>query len=119
MMIPRLNAFTFAPAAMQELQSLLAADITVYAHSGGKVAASPEPIVGLESVMQLHRNLAMIIAKHMSQVVRYALINGVPGFVTMDCDGILQTTALQIEGGKVVAVYVTLNPDKPRHVGRG
>jgi RNA polymerase sigma-70 factor, ECF subfamily len=48
--------------------------------------------------------------------VRYCLINGLPGFLTVEGGGILQTTALEIEDGRVVAVYVTRNPDKLRHV---
>ena len=33
----------------------------------------------------------------MSRFVRYGLINGLPGFVTIEQDDTLQTTALQIE----------------------
>jgi RNA polymerase sigma-70 factor (ECF subfamily) len=40
-----------------------------------------------------------------------------PGFVTVEQDGVLQTTALQIEDGKIVAIYVMRNPDKLRHLG--
>jgi RNA polymerase sigma-70 factor, ECF subfamily len=49
--------------------------------------------------------------------VRYGFINGLPGFVTIEQDDTLQTTALQIEGGKIVAMYVMRNPDKLRHLG--
>jgi hypothetical protein len=30
--------------------------------------------------------------------------------------GVLQTTALQIEDGRIAAIYVTRNPDKLRHL---
>jgi RNA polymerase sigma-70 factor (ECF subfamily) len=53
----------------------------------------------------------------MSRLVRYGFVNGLPGFVTVEQNGTLQTTALQIESGKIVAVYVTRNPDKLRHLG--
>jgi len=49
-------------------------------------------------------------------VVRYAYINGLPGFVTREPDGMLQTTALLIENDKVTAVYVMRNPDKLQHL---
>jgi RNA polymerase sigma-70 factor (ECF subfamily) len=39
-----------------------------------------------------------------------------PGFVTVEGEGTLQTTALQIEARKIVAIYVTRNPDKLRHL---
>lgn len=102
---------------MQELRSLLAADVTVYADGGGKAAAALQPIVGLGNVMQLHASLALTFAKKMSRLVRYGFINGLPGFVTVEQDNTLQTTALQIEDGKIVAIYVMRNPDKLRHLG--
>jgi len=39
-----------------------------------------------------------------------------PGFVTREADGELQTTALDIENGKIAAIYVMRNPDKLRHL---
>ena len=39
-----------------------------------------------------------------------------PGFVTREADGVLQTTALLIEDGRVRAIYVMRNPDKLRHL---
>jgi RNA polymerase sigma-70 factor (ECF subfamily) len=102
---------------MQELQSLLAADVTVYSDGGGKKPASLQPIIGIDNVVQLHTSLAAIFAKSMSRMLRYGFVNGLPGFVTIEQDGILQTTALQIEDGKIVAIYVMRNPDKLQHLG--
>jgi RNA polymerase sigma-70 factor (ECF subfamily) len=101
----------------QQLRSLLAADVAVYADGGGKAAASPKPIVGLDDVMRFHEMLARLFAKQMSRILRYGLINGLPGFVTIEPDNVLQTTALQIEDGKIVAIYVMRNPDKLQHLG--
>jgi RNA polymerase sigma-70 factor, ECF subfamily len=101
---------------MQELQSLLAADVTVYSDGGGKKPAALQPIIGIDNVVQFHASLAAIFAKSMSRMLRYGFINGLPGFVTIEQDGILQTTALQIEGGKIVAIYVMRNPDKLQHL---
>jgi RNA polymerase sigma-70 factor (ECF subfamily) len=100
---------------MQQLRSLLAADVTAYADGGGKAPAATAPMVGLADVVQLHASLAPIFAAHMSRLVRYGFINGLPGFVTVEHDT-LQTTALQIENDKIVAIYVTRNPDKLRHL---
>jgi len=102
---------------MAELRSLLSADATVYSDGGGKAPAATRPIIGLEPVMRLHSGLAHIYARSMSQLVRYGVINGLPGFITIEHDGVLQTTALQIEDGKIAAIYVTRNPDKLRHLG--
>ena len=102
---------------MQRLRSLLAADVTAYADGGGKIPASEHPVVGLTDVMELHASLAALFAEKMSRLVRYGFINGLPGFVTVEQGNILQTTALQIEGGRIAAIYVTRNPDKLRHLG--
>ena len=101
---------------MQRLRSLLAEDVTVYADGGGKVRAALEPIVGIDAVLQVHATLAPIFAAHMSQLARYGFVNGLPGFVTIEQGDTLQTTALQIEDDKIVAIYVTRNPDKLRHL---
>ena len=98
------------------MRSLLAADVSVYADGGGKIQATTQPVVGLENAMQLFASLALIFAGKMSRIVRYGLINGLPGFVTIEEDHTLQTTALQVEGNKIVAIYVMRNPDKLRHL---
>jgi RNA polymerase sigma-70 factor, ECF subfamily len=101
---------------MGQLRSLLSADVTAYADGGGKVPAAVHPIIGFEQVMQLHAGLASIYAANMSRLLRYGQINGLPGFVTIEQNATLQTTALQIENGKIVAIYVTRNPDKLHHL---
>src|SRR2546429_9217166 len=99
---------------MQQLRSLLAADITAYADGGGKARAATQPTVGLDNVMQVHVALASIFAQHMSRLVRYGFIHGFPRFVTLEPDDTPQTTAPQGEDDKVLANYVTRHPDKMR-----
>jgi len=101
---------------MQTLQGLLAADVAVYADGGGRRPAALEPIVGFENVMTLHAQLARFVAERTSRIVRYAFINGLAGFVTMEADDMLQTTALQIEDDKIATIYITRNPDKLRRL---
>jgi RNA polymerase sigma-70 factor (ECF subfamily) len=101
---------------MDELRTLLANDIVVRADGGGKVRAALRPVTGIEDVMTLQAGLARVFAAHGSRLVRYGVINGLPGFVTIEGGDTLQTTALQIEGERIVAVYVTRNPEKLRHL---
>jgi RNA polymerase sigma-70 factor, ECF subfamily len=96
---------------MDALRSLLSADVTLYADGGGKRPAATAPIVGLEPVLAFQARLAALFAQQMSKLVRYGFINGLPGFVTLEADG-LQTTALAIEDDRIVGVYVQRNPDK-------
>jgi RNA polymerase sigma-70 factor, ECF subfamily len=101
---------------MERLRALLAADVTVYADGGGKASAHTVPVAGLDDVMRLFATLASVFAMSRSRLVRYGFINGLPGFITIERGDILQTTALEIEDGRVVAVYVVRNPDKLRHM---
>lgn len=102
---------------MEGLRSLLAEDVTVHADGGGKVSAALQPVVGIEEVVRLHASLTRHFAEKPSRLMHYGRINGLPGFVTMEDGGMMQTTALQVEDGKVMAIYVVRNPDKLRHLG--
>ncbi|MEO5322933.1 sigma-70 family RNA polymerase sigma factor [Mesorhizobium sp. CC13] len=101
---------------MERLRALLAADITVYADGGGKATAHGAPLSGLDNVMRLFATFASAFAKSRSRLLRYGFINGLPGFVTVERGDILQTTALELENGRIVGIYVVRNPDKLRHV---
>jgi RNA polymerase sigma-70 factor (ECF subfamily) len=102
---------------MQQLRSLLATDVIVYADGGGKASAATEPITGFDNVVELHVLLSRVFAESMSRIQRYAFIDGLPGFVTIEPGNVVQTTALEIEDGKIAAIYVVRNPDKLRHIG--
>jgi RNA polymerase sigma-70 factor (ECF subfamily) len=97
---------------MDGLRTLLAEDVSAHADGGGKVTAATQPIFGIDRVMRLHAGLARHFTEHGSRLVRYAFINGLPGFITVEHGEVLQTTALAIEDGRVVAIYVMRNPDK-------
>jgi RNA polymerase sigma-70 factor (ECF subfamily) len=99
---------------MAELRSLLADDVTACADGGGKAPASPHPLKGAGEVIERHVQLAREFEKSPSLLVRYAFIDGLPGFVTVESGDVAQTTALWIEQGKIVSIYVVRNPDKLR-----
>jgi RNA polymerase sigma-70 factor (ECF subfamily) len=101
---------------MKALGAMLAADVSVHADGGGKRPAAMEPIVGFDAVMKVHEYLAAQFQMNGSKLVRAGFVNGLPGFITLEADGELQTTALEIEDGKVAAIYVVRNPDKLRHL---
>jgi RNA polymerase sigma-70 factor (ECF subfamily) len=101
---------------MERLRSMLAEDVTVYADGGGKASAAKRPVTGRDDVVLLFTRLATMLAAHPSHFIRFGFINGLPGFVTVEHGGILQTTALEIGPNGVAAVYITRNPDKLRHM---
>jgi RNA polymerase sigma-70 factor, ECF subfamily len=112
------NAFFAASrnGDMTALGAMLAADVSMHADGGGKRSAALQPILGYDHVMKVYEALAVLFRQHGSNLVRTALINGLPGFVTREADGELQTTAFEIDDGKITAIYVMRNRDKLRHL---
>jgi RNA polymerase sigma-70 factor (ECF subfamily) len=103
---------------MTALAGLLAADVSMHTDGGGKKPATMKPMLGLDEVMKFHTALAQFFARNGSRFLRFAVINGLPGFVTMEADDTLQTTALDIRDGRIFGIYVMRNPDKLKHVER-
>jgi RNA polymerase sigma-70 factor (ECF subfamily) len=101
---------------MQALGSLLAEDVSFQADGGGKRPAFARPILGRPVVMRTLEHLASFYRKNSSQLVRATYINGLPGLITQEADGELQTTALEIQEGRIAVIYVVRNPDKLRHL---
>lgn len=101
---------------MTALGAMLAADVSLHSDGGGKRPAAMQVVSGFKPIIKLHRSLAVLFGKYGSKLVRTGFINGLPGFVTMEADGELQTTALEVEDGRVTAIYVMRNPDKLRHL---
>jgi RNA polymerase sigma-70 factor (ECF subfamily) len=97
------------------LSSLLAEDVVLHSDGGGKVLAFHNPIRGLARMLRLFAGLAR---KHAfrPELLRLAMIDGLPGYVSIDRGALLQTTALDIRDGRIAAIYITRNPDKLRHV---
>ncbi|GLI94241.1 sigma-70 family RNA polymerase sigma factor [Methylocystis echinoides] len=101
---------------MGALRALLAEDVTASTDGGGKVPASLRPLIGIAEVMARHVQLAQEFHQSPSLLIRYAVIDGLPGFISIEGGGIVQTTALQITEDKIVAIYITRNPDKLQHL---
>ena len=99
-----------------QLGEMLAEDASLYSDGGGKRPAAGRVMLGSDEVMRSFAAIAKLARGRTRELIRYAYINGLPGFVTREPDGILQTTALLIEEGRVKAIYVMRNPDKLRHL---
>jgi RNA polymerase sigma-70 factor (ECF subfamily) len=101
---------------MAALGATLAADVSVHSDGGGKRPAAVRPVLGLRHVLRLFKGLAVMRRKYPPHSVRVAFVNGLPGFVTREADGHLQTTAFEVEDGKIAAIYIMRNPEKLRHL---
>ena len=101
---------------MTGLRAMLAGDVILHSDGGGKRSAALRVLEGIDEVMTVQTHLAHLFKDMPSRLIGFAFINGLPGFVTQEADGLPQTTALQVEGGKITAVYVMRNPDKLKGV---
>jgi RNA polymerase sigma-70 factor (ECF subfamily) len=102
------------------LKAMLTEDVALHADGGGVRPAALRTIVGLDDVMKVFTRLAERFAETGPwELIRVGRINGLPGFVTREADGILQTTALLIEDGRIAAIYLVRNPDKLKHLEPG
>ena len=97
------------------LTSLLASDARLVTDSGGKVAAALNVLEGSDRVAAF---LAGVVRKGWTDdlTVRFETINGLPGLVLSGPTGLVQTTAFELDGDVVRAIYVVRNPDKLRHL---
>jgi RNA polymerase sigma-70 factor (ECF subfamily) len=98
------------------LGTLLSQAVVIRADGGGKVNAFRNPIVGIDRVSRLYERLARKNGWGAAEWLGLARIDGLPGYVSRERGGIVQTTAFDIEAGRIVAIYITRNPDKLGHV---
>lgn len=97
------------------LTRLLASDVRIVTDGGGKVAAALNVIEGADRVAAF---LSGVVRKGWTDdmTLRFDAINGLPGLVLSGPRGLVQTTAFEIEGDVVKAIYVVRNPEKLRHL---
>ena len=112
-----LSAFVEAARSgdLQALTQLLASDVRVVTDGGGKAAAAPNVVEGSDRAA---RFLIGATRKGWREdfTLRFATINDLPGVILDSPDGPVQTSAFEIEGEVIRALYVVRNPDKLRHV---
>jgi RNA polymerase sigma-70 factor (ECF subfamily) len=101
---------------LDQLHSLLAESISFHSDGGGRKPAALRPIHGLDKVCRLFAGLAKKSQKKAPLWRKNLLINGLPGYATVEHDGTLQTTALEVKEERISAVYVMRNPEKLRHL---
>ncbi len=102
---------------MEELVSVLAADVVVYGDSGGRPPSWQRPIVGQDNVSRLMYGLGEQM-RQVNVVNRLVEINGQPGALVLDRDGrLVNVFSLDVADGAVQVIRSVINPDKLRHLG--
>lgn len=93
------------------LRAMLAEDVVLQSDGGGKVLAFLKPISGLDRILRLYAGLSRKVGSAPATLLTTIWIDGLPGFVSEE-RGLLQTTSLAIDGGRIVDIYITRNPEK-------
>lgn len=108
-----LRQFTRAVEARDEetLRALFAPDATWTADGGGRVPASPRPIVGADRIAKLVIGLQERVFRNRT-TLHLALVNGEPG-VCVRLDGeVIGVMVVECDRDRIHAVYGIVNPDK-------
>jgi RNA polymerase sigma-70 factor, ECF subfamily len=97
------------------LRACLAEDAVLLSDGGGKRPAALVPVTGADNIARLLEAVGRNASPGAFRT-REAQINGMPGFIIAEPTGGIQTVALDIDGGKITAIYVMRNPDKLRGI---
>lgn len=97
---------------MAALTQLLAPDAVLLADGGGVRLAVRNPILGRDKVARFFAGLARKRGPSAPNRPHLGPINGLPGYVTLESDGLPQSTAFKIENGQIAAIYIVRNPHK-------
>jgi RNA polymerase sigma-70 factor, ECF subfamily len=102
---------------VESLVGMLAADVVAYADGGGKATAFPRPVHGRDKVVRLLQAGATRGARLSVSDVRLAEINGQPGAMFLDTNGVpVVAVSLDIADGQVQAMHAVSNPEKLEHL---
>ena len=93
---------------LERLVTLLDPDVVFRGDGGGRVSALPRAVRG---AVEVARRL-LDYNRRPARSVRAASVNGAPGLVLDDADGIRTVMAFTVDAGRVVALDVVRNPDK-------
>jgi RNA polymerase sigma-70 factor, ECF subfamily len=102
---------------VEDLVGMLAADVVAYADGGGKATAFPRPVHGRDKVVRLLRGPAARGERLSVSGMRPAEINGQPGALFLDPDGVpVVAVSLDIADGLVQTLHAVSNPEKLAHL---
>jgi RNA polymerase sigma-70 factor (ECF subfamily) len=111
-----MGAFATAVATgdVDGLAKLLAHDAVLYSDGGGKRRAALNPVHGAGKIVRFVEGIArkFPFVVHASRPAR---INGLPGLVLHTEEG-PETMSIEIDGDKIVTIYIVRNPDKLKHL---
>jgi RNA polymerase sigma-70 factor (ECF subfamily) len=99
---------------VDRLMAVLDPDVVLRADAGGRVPAPRKPVQGAERVGRAVLGLAR---KGLAGAeVEIVDVNGAPGMLVREASGDVSVGAFTVDGGRITAIDVVVNPDKLGHV---
>jgi len=96
-----------AEGDLERLVTMLDPDVVWRGDGGGKVASRP----GAQGAERVAAALLALTQRPPRQIAM-ATVNGAPGLVLRDADGVLSVISFTVDGGRIAAIDVVRNPDK-------
>jgi RNA polymerase sigma-70 factor, ECF subfamily len=97
-----------------DLLALLADDATLYTDGGGVVNAAGRPIQTADRISRFFVGIRQRAAAEIA--FRYTRINGRFGALVFVNDQLDRSISFELEGDRIVAIYMVRNPEKLRHL---
>jgi RNA polymerase sigma-70 factor (ECF subfamily) len=108
-LIEKFKAATEA-ADEQALLALFTTDVVWTADGGGKAAAGPKPLEGVDRVVTLLMGISR--RWRTDRMLEITSVNGEPGLVVRDGHRVTAVMAFELERDRIARVYAVINPDK-------
>lgn len=99
---------------LRGLTQLLTTNAVLHSDSGGKVRSARRHILGAERIARMFASIHRRNGPGRSASV--VTINGQPGLLMQDYNGLIQTLAFDFSKGSISAIYLVRNPEKLRHL---
>jgi len=107
----------FERGDLEQLEALLADDVTLRGDGGGKAPALARSMRGRVHVGRTLLAWARSAARF-GGTLRQVEVNGEPGAMTLDRDGkVISVITLDVAEGRIQTVNSLVNPEKLRHLG--
>lgn len=98
------------------LQALLTETAALHSDGGGRKRAALRVVEGARNIACFFAGLARKGITAEPIWTRQVRIDGLPGILSVEHDGTLQTTAIEVCDGRIQTIFVVRNPDKLRHL---
>jgi RNA polymerase sigma-70 factor, ECF subfamily len=100
----------------EALKAILSEDVVVYTDGGGRRPAALNLLQGFDRVSRFFLGLRRKGGGLLPEIIYRGRINAAPGFITLEKDGLPQAVSIEVEAGRIAAIYIVRNPEKLRLV---